>query len=81
MKLPRDIGGEELAKLLGKYEYSITRQTGSHIRLTSFFKDNEHHITIPRHAPLKIGTLNSILNSVAAYLKIDKQKLIETLFK
>ena len=32
MKLPRDIGGEELAKLLSKYGYEITRQTGSHRR-------------------------------------------------
>jgi len=35
MKLPRDMGGEELAALLGKYDYQITRQTGSHMRLTS----------------------------------------------
>jgi len=49
MKLPRDMGGEELAALLGKYGYKITRQTGSHIRLTSPSKGFEHHITIPRH--------------------------------
>ena len=35
MKLPRDMGGEELAALLGRYGYKIIRQTGSHIRLTS----------------------------------------------
>ena len=38
MKLPRDVGGEELAALLVKYGYGITRQTGSHIRLTSTVK-------------------------------------------
>ena len=43
MKLPRDMGGEELAALLGKYGYKITRQTGSHIRLTSTSKGFEHH--------------------------------------
>ena len=31
MKIPRGIGGEDLAKLLKKYGYEITRQTGSHI--------------------------------------------------
>jgi len=46
MKLPRDLGGEELAKILGKYGYQITRQTGSHIRLTTVFK-GQHHMTIP----------------------------------
>jgi len=48
MKLPRDAGGEELAAHLGRYGYKITRQTGSHIRLTSTAKGLENHITIPR---------------------------------
>ena len=80
MKLPRDIDGDELARVLDKYGYKITRQTGSHIRLTSDLKGTEHHITIPGHRPLKIGTLSSILNEVAAYLEMDKKTLIEKLF-
>ncbi len=80
MRLPRDIGGEELALLLRKYDYQITRQTGSHIRLTSSFKGTEHHITIPRHRSLKVGTLAGILNDIAAYLDIDRDKLIEDIF-
>ncbi|MFA5056378.1 MAG: type II toxin-antitoxin system HicA family toxin [Dehalococcoidia bacterium] len=80
MKLPRDIDGEELARVLDKYGYKITRQTGSHIRLTSAIKGAEHHITIPSHNPLKIGTLSSILNEVAAYLEMDRKTLIEKLF-
>ena len=80
MKLPRDIGGEELAQRLGKCGYKITRQTGSHIRLTSAIKGAEHHITIPGHKPLKIGTLGSILNEVASYLEMDRKTLIEELF-
>jgi len=81
MKLPRDVAGEELAALLGKYGYLITRQTGSHIRLTSNAKGTEHHLSIPRHKPLKVGTLSSILNDLASYLEVEKQKLIEDLFK
>lgn len=81
MKLPRDIGGEELAALLGKYGYRITRQTGSHIRLTSNVKGTEHHLSIPHHKPLKVGTLSSILNDLSVYLEIEKQKLIEHLSK
>ncbi len=80
MKLPRDIGGEELSRILAKYGYRVTRQTGSHMRLTSTFKGNEHHLTIPRHQPLKIGTLSNILNDVATYLEMQRQKLIEELF-
>ena len=81
MKLPRDMGGEELAALLGKYGYKITRQTGSHIRLTSASKGFEHHITIPRHKPLRVGTLSSIVNEIAAYLEIERQKLVKELFR
>ena len=79
MKLPRDLGGDELAKILKKYDFQITRQTGSHIRLTSTIK-GEYHITIPKHRPLKIGTLNSILSDIARYLEKDKQSIIDELF-
>jgi predicted RNA binding protein YcfA (HicA-like mRNA interferase family) len=80
MKLPRDMGGEELAALLSRYGYKITRQTGSHMRLTSTSKGLEHHITIPKHKPLRVGTLSSIVNEIAGYLEIDRQKLVQELF-
>ena len=79
MKLPRDIGGSELAKILSKLDYTITRQTGSHIRLTTQIRE-EHHITIPSHKPLKVGTLSSILSEIANHLDISKNELIEKLF-
>lgn len=79
MKLPREISGDELAKLLKKYGYQITRQTGSHMRLTTSMQ-GEHHITIPAHKSLKIGTLRSILNDISEHFKIDKNNLIKKLF-
>lgn len=81
MKLPRDVGGEELILILARFGYSITRQTGSHIRLTSSIKGREHHITIPRHNPLKLGTLSGILKDIASYLEIDRQHFIDDIFK
>jgi predicted RNA binding protein YcfA (HicA-like mRNA interferase family) len=80
MKLPRDIGGEELAKLLDKYGYKITRQNGSHMRLSTNCNGTEQHITIPKHKPLKTGTLSNIISEVAVYLGIEKQTLIDNLF-
>jgi len=80
-KIPRDISGRKLAKLLEKYGYQITRETASHIRLISHFKNKEHKITIPDHHPIKIGTFNNILNDLANYLEIDKKKLVDKLFK
>jgi predicted RNA binding protein YcfA (HicA-like mRNA interferase family) len=80
MKLPRDVGGQELAVLLGRYGYKITRQTGSHMRLTSTFKGFEHHITIPEHKPLGVGILDHIVNEIAAYLEMEHQRLTRELF-
>lgn len=79
MRLPRDLGGEELATLLGRYGYEVTRQTGSHMRLTTI-QGGEHHVTIPCHRSLRVGTLSAILRDVAEHLGIPGQKLVETLF-
>jgi predicted RNA binding protein YcfA (HicA-like mRNA interferase family) len=79
LRLPRDLSGEELAVLLGRYGYEVTRQTGSHKRLTTT-QGGEHHITIPRHESLRVGTLNAILRDVAEHLDIPRQTLLETLF-
>ena len=56
MRLPRDLSGSDLAHSLRKLGYSVTRQTGSHVRLTTD-EHGEHHLTIPLHSPLRIGTL------------------------
>ena len=80
MKLPRDLSGRDLAQLLKNVGYEVLRQTGSHIRLRSFAKGAEHHITIPAHENLKVGTLASILRDVAEYLELDRDELFRRLF-
>lgn len=80
MRIPRDIGGRELANILARHGYEITRQTGSHIRLTTKV-NGEHHITIPEHKPLRVGTLNNIINDISAHLEIDKKSLVIELFR
>lgn len=79
MKLPRDITGTELAKALAELGYHVTRQTGSHIRLTTL-ENGEHHITIPAHNPLKIGTLVAILADIEAHFKLTRHELLKCLF-
>ena len=80
MKLPRDVSGEELIRSLRRFGYEITRQTGSHIRVTSNFRGKEHHVTIPGHKQLRVGTLAEILSDVAAYLDLTREKLVQELF-
>lgn len=78
-KIPRDITGYEFIKLIEKFGYQITRQTGSHIRLTTT-ENGIHHITVPNHKPLKIGTLSNILSDIADHFQISKKELLEKLF-
>jgi predicted RNA binding protein YcfA (HicA-like mRNA interferase family) len=73
--LPRDLSGEELARRLRRLGYTVTRQTGSHMRLT-VSGEREHHITIPRHQAIRMGTLRSILDDVAAHLEITRDQLL-----
>jgi predicted RNA binding protein YcfA (HicA-like mRNA interferase family) len=80
LKLPRDLSGRELASLLERYGYEVSRQTGSHIRLVSNFRGREHHLTIPDHATLRIGTLSAVLGDVALYLERDKASVVDDLF-
>jgi len=79
MKLPRDLSGAELVKALSQVGYRVTRQTGSHIRLTTDHPV-QHHVTIPAHDPLKVGTLSGILGDVATHLKINREDLMQKLF-
>ena len=80
MRLPRDISGEDLARRLGNLGYVAKRQAGSHMRLTRTTKLEQHHVTIPRHPALRLGTLAAILDDVAAALKITRDELLQRLF-
>ena len=79
MKIPRDISAQKLIKELLKLGYTQTRQVGSHIRLTLIKEGRSHHITIPNHDPINIGTPNNILKDAGHQLKISKDELIKNL--
>lgn len=78
-RIPRNLSGKDLIKLLKKLGYHQTRQVGSHIRLTTE-ESGIHHITIPSHNPIKIGTLSNILKDIASHFEITKAELINRLF-
>jgi predicted RNA binding protein YcfA (HicA-like mRNA interferase family) len=81
MRIPKDIKGKEMLKLVGKhFGYEKTRQVGSHIRATT--KENgQHHITIPDHNPIKPGTLEGIIDDIAKHFQISKSEVMQKLFK
>jgi predicted RNA binding protein YcfA (HicA-like mRNA interferase family) len=79
MRLPRDLSGTILAKKLKVLGYDVVRQSGSHIRLSTEL-NGEHHITIPAHESLRVGTLNGIFSDIAAHFKMSKEELLKQIF-
>ena len=79
MKLPRGVSGRDLAKRLSALGYEVTRQTGSHVRVTSQ-QGGEHHVTIPDQDSLRVGTLASILRAVSEHHGMGRADLLQQLF-
>ncbi|MDE2932529.1 MAG: type II toxin-antitoxin system HicA family toxin [Chloroflexota bacterium] len=75
MKLPRDLRGTDLEKALRRLGYEATRQSGSHLRVTTQV-NGEHHEVIPRHDPIKVKTLSSILKSVASHHGLTVEEMM-----
>jgi predicted RNA binding protein YcfA (HicA-like mRNA interferase family) len=79
VRIPRDLNGADLAKQLGQFGYSITRKSGSHMRLTRIDGGQEQHLTIPAHKPLRVGTLRQILKDVADHTHQPLEMILEAL--
>lgn len=80
MKIPRDISARELRERLKIFGYSESRQKGSHIMLVTYLA-GEHHLTVPNHNPVRIGTFAKILNQVSNHFKVSRDEILERLFE
>ena len=78
MKLPRDLDGKTRADRLGRLDYRILHQAGSHL-ICRTQRKGEHAEPIPRHTPVKVGTLGSILRRIAAHEGISVPQLLKLL--
>ena len=79
MKLPRDLSGAELVKLLCKhYGYRRLHQEGSHIIIETD-TPKQHRMSVPDHSPLRIGTLNAILKAVAKVQGVEREEILRHL--
>lgn len=79
MRVPRDLTGQDLIRRLSRLGYSVTRQSGSHVRLTTQM-NGEHHVTVPNHDPLRVGTLSAVLAAVATHHGLNRDDLLKRLF-
>ncbi len=78
MKLPRDVSGDRLVRALETLGYQVIRRKGSHIRLRHDGPP-AHLITVPRHNPIKTGTLHAILSEVAQMRSQSVDSIVEML--
>jgi predicted RNA binding protein YcfA (HicA-like mRNA interferase family) len=78
MKLPRDISGDRLVRILTQLGYVVVRQKGSHVRLTHPGPP-QAHIAVPLHRGIKVGTLHDILQMVAEQRGMNLQDVINLL--
>jgi predicted RNA binding protein YcfA (HicA-like mRNA interferase family) len=79
MKVPRDLSGAQLAKVLCRdWDYRNLHQEGSHILLQTDMPGHQR-LSVPNHSPLRIGTLNAILKAVASHKGVDRQILLDSL--
>jgi len=60
VKLPTDVSGQELVKVLLRIGFTVNRQRGSHIVLRR--ADPYARVVVPDHKQLRPGTLRQILN-------------------
>lgn len=80
MKLPRDLDARRLVNALkARLGYELTRQEGSHMRLTTH-QNGKHSVTVPAHDPVRVGTLATILDQVAKHFEITRAELLTLLF-
>ena len=81
MKLPRDLAGNEVSRLLTRhYGYCVTRTKGKHVTMNLTIDGNRHIVTVPRHRDVRVGTLDGIIADVAEFLGLSKREVRETLF-
>jgi predicted RNA binding protein YcfA (HicA-like mRNA interferase family) len=79
MRLPRDLDGAELVRILCKqYGYRQVNREGSHIIL-QVETPRHHRLAVPDHHPLRLGTLNAILRAVAAAQGVEKEDIMRRL--
>jgi predicted RNA binding protein YcfA (HicA-like mRNA interferase family) len=71
----RDLTGPELVKALERFGYSEVRQTGSHIRRETL-ENGKHHLTVPNHKPLRLGTFAGILADAAAHFGLSRDEFL-----
>ena len=65
----RRLSGSEVVNILGKFEFMIFSQRGSHIKLRRITETGKKQtLTIPNHPQLDTGTCKAIFRQASRYI-------------
>ena len=79
MKVPRDLSGTQLVRVLCRdWQYRVVHQEGSHIILQTDTPTHQR-LSVPNHNPLRVGTLNGIVRAVSIHKGTERQQLLDAL--
>jgi predicted RNA binding protein YcfA (HicA-like mRNA interferase family) len=79
VKLPRDVSGQQLVRILiANWGYREVNRVGSHI-IVQTEHPVHHRLSVPAHAPLRVGTLNAILRDVARAKAVSRDEITDSL--
>jgi len=79
MKVPRDLSGAQLVKVLCRdWNYRVMHQEGSHIILQTDVPAHQR-LSVPNHNPLRVGTLNSIVRAISSHKGVERLELLDAL--
>ncbi len=79
MKVPRDLSGAQLVKILCRdWDYRVIHQEGSHIILQTDAPSHQR-LAVPNHNPVRVGTLNGIIRAVCQHKGVERHVLLDTL--
>jgi len=71
MKIPRDVSGVEVARVLKRRGFAAIRQTGSHL----IMRKEDRTVVVPQHKPLKPGTLKGVIEQAGLTLEVFIREL------
>ena len=70
-KVPRDVSHARLVRFLGRHGWPVVREGGKH----SVVGRLGHHVAVPRHSRLKVGTVAAILKQTGPWSDEDLRDL------
>lgn len=79
MRLPRDLSGRDLIRILCRdWGYRVAHQVGSHVILQT--ENPVHHrLAVPDHQVLRVGTLNGILRAVSVAKAVGREEILRSI--